>query len=73
MGVFLYRKCIGVVGKTLLGFYQWDLVHNPGNVQTLQFYTDLAWRGLIENNVMVPYEVFMNNFLNVSEQKGLRS
>ncbi|KEO75227.1 hypothetical protein [Anditalea andensis] len=25
------------------GLYQWDLSHNPGNVQPMQFYQDLAW------------------------------
>ncbi|WP_164674984.1 hypothetical protein [Anditalea andensis] len=58
------------------GFYQWDLSHNPGNVQSMQFYDDLAWGGLIErevNNVMVPYEAFLDNFPDVSDQDRVKA
>lgn len=58
------------------GLYQWDLAHNLGNVQPMQFYQDLAWGGLngrLIDHVWTPYQAFLDNFPNVNDQNRINA
>ncbi|WP_035071954.1 hypothetical protein [Anditalea andensis] len=43
------------------------MVNNPGNVQPMQFYTDLAWGGLDST------DAFMANFPNQSDRSRIQN
>jgi hypothetical protein len=49
------------------GFYQWDQANNPGNVQPMQFYKDLAWGGLDGTSA------FLANFPNQSDRTRIQN
>ena len=58
------------------GLHQWDVSQNPGNVQSLQFYKDLAWGGLYEKKqgqAMVPTQAFLDNFPNTSDRNRIKA
>ncbi|MCH7410882.1 hypothetical protein MM239_15850 [Belliella sp. DSM 111904] len=64
---------IDVIAESL---YQWDQSNNPGNVQPMQFYQDMAWGGLTdfsENGInYIEYEGFKENFPDENERARIR-